>query len=46
MGRPVYQVSFYYRLKRRVAVEHPKWIDINQNGMYIAPDKRKNIKDY
>ena len=34
------------RLKRRVAVVHPKQIDINQNGMYISPDKRKNIKNY
>ena len=33
-------------LKRRVAVVHPKQIDINQNGMYISPDKRKNIENY
>ena len=33
-------------LKRRVAVVHPKRIDINQNGMYISPDKRNDIENY
>ena len=34
------------RLNRRVAAVQPKQIDINQNGMYIAPNKHKNIKYY
>ena len=45
-GSTIMLCVLFCLLKRGVAVVHPKQIDINQNGMYISPDKRKNIENY